>query len=126
MYNPSCRRQISIINVQNYGGESPRESYPAEEDAFSLISEEEDEDFQRYRDYVMSEEQTDGLNEEQNAAPVYYNEHVLDEENVDAQVNSIDAAHNTRRQVLDGCVNRYHRSFRDNINFDIFRFDIIW
>ena len=53
-----------------YGRESPRESYPAEEDVFSQISEEEDEDFQRYHDYVMSEEQTDAPVNEYDAAPV--------------------------------------------------------
>ena len=55
-----------------YGCESPREYYPAEEDAFSRISEEEDEDFQRYRDHVMSEERTDAPDEEYEAAPVRY------------------------------------------------------
>ena len=83
-----------------YENESPQGYYSEEEERCSQTSLE-DQDFQRYRDHVISEENYD-------VAPVYYNDLAPEKENADAPVNSIDAAHNTRRNVLDGCVNRYH------------------
>ena len=57
-----------------YGNEPPQGYYPEEEERYSQ-SELEEQDFQRYRDYVISEEHNYAAPENHDdAAPVHYSE----------------------------------------------------